>query len=374
MDTWTRTGDLTSPRSLHTATALPTGQVLAVGGSAVTAQGSMTWRTAELYDPASRRWRSTGSMFYERSTHTATLLANGKVLVAGGTPNTNTELYDPEKGEWYATGRLTVARPQAHAAARLSDGRVLAVGGFDPNIPFPYCFLSSSEIYDPDTQVWTRTADMARRRYGMTLTALSDGRALVVGGGNGLTPFEDTAEIYDPSSDSWSLTGALYRARFGHSASRLPDGSVLVAGGLYVATTPETHDESLADCERYDPERANWYSVGKLQEARRYHTASVLHDGRVLVTGGVEHDLYSGGYVDLTSTELYDPSTFVWTSLANMNAGRSGHTESVLLSHHPIPSHLRQGSAIIVAGGGSEPSTAEMYSIQPPRPIDRSFT
>lgn len=374
METWTRTGNLTVSRSLHAATALPTGQVLVVGGYELSSEGVTSWRTAELYDPSSRTWTPTGSMFYERSGHTATLLANGRVLVAGGTSNTNTELYYPDRGEWYATGRLTSPRPTGHAAARLSDGRVLVVGGFDQSIPFPYCFLSSSEIYDPETQVWTKTADMARRRYLMTVTALSDGRALVVGGGNGLTGLEDSAEVYDPSSDSWSSTGLLYRARFGHSASRLPDGSVLVAGGLFNATTPEPHYESLADCERYDPERGNWYSVGKLQEARRYHTASVLHDGRVLVVGGVEHDLYSGGYVNLQSTEVYHPSTFVWTSAASLNVGRSGHTETVLSRHQPVPvpSPLQQGSTIIVAGGGSEPNSSEMYSFEPPVPVNRS--
>lgn len=366
MQTWVPTGNMNVQRSGHSATAFHNHQVLVVGGS----DGSTYLDSAELYDPATGVWTFRGSMFYVRAGHTATLLPNGKVLVVGGTANTNTELYDPATGEWFATGRLNAARPSSHAATLLEDGRVLVVGGFDPSVPFPHCFLSSAEIYDPETQAWTATGDMNFGRYGLTVTALFSGKALVVGGSNGLTGIQSTAELWDPGSGAWSLTSEPFTGRFGHSASLLQDGNVLVAGGLFVAVSPNPHDESLDTCEAYDPTTENWYAVGKLQIARRYHTAALLHDGRVLVVGGVEHDLYSGGYLDLNSAELYDPRTFAWTVTTNLIMARSGHTESVLWVR-PIASSLQQASTVLVAGGGSTLNSAELYSIEPAPPVDR---
>lgn len=367
MQTWGLTGDLTVPRSGHTATALHDGKVLVAGGSDFTLEGGTIFDSAELYDPSTNTWTPTGSMFYARVGHTATLLPNGHVLVAGGAINTNTELYDPATGEWYATGRLNARRPGSHDATLLADGRVLVAGGYDQYVPFPNCFVASAEIYDPQTQVWTPTGDMNIGRYGLTVTALANGKALVVGGGG--LDFQATAELFDPATNAWTFTGELFTWRFGHNATLLEDGRVLVAGGLFYATTPSPHDESLDTAELYDPGSGNWFSVGKLNVARRYHTASRLHDGRVMVAGGVEHDLYSGGYVALATAELYDPATFTWTRIADLNEPRSGHTEAVLLPRRVIVPPMQPGSTVIVAGGGGDTAnTAERYDVPPPPP------
>ncbi len=175
MQGWAATGDLNVARSGHTATLLADGQVLAVGGIEGSGAQYTLLSSAELYDPKAGTWTQTASTFYERIGHTATLLANGRVLIVGGTQNTNTEVYNPATGEWYATGRLNAARPSGHAATRLIDGRVLVVGGYDQTIPFPDCFLSSAEIYDPEKQVWTFTGSLNNGRYGLTATLLADG-------------------------------------------------------------------------------------------------------------------------------------------------------------------------------------------------------
>jgi N-acetylneuraminic acid mutarotase len=365
---WTRTENLTVARSGHTATALRDHRILVVGGYDRTANGGTIWDSAELYDAATDAWTPTGGMFYARIGHTATLLPNGQVLVVGGTMNTGVEYYNPRLGEFYVTGRLNASRPSAHAATLLGDGRVLVCGGFDGTIPFPHCFLSSAEIYDPQTYFWKPASEMSVGRYGHTLTTLADGRALVVGGGNGLLGFQSTAEIFDPATGTWSPAGELFTYRFGHTATLLQDGKVIVAGGITYATQPNPHDESLDLVEMFDPVRGEWYSVGRLQVARRYHTAVRLHDGRVLVVGGVEHDLYSGGFVSLTGAELYDPRAFAWTSTGNLNEARSGHSEALIATLPFIPPY-RQGSTVIVAGGGRAPHTAERYVVEPRPPV-----
>jgi len=177
--------------------------------------------TAVLYDPVAQAWTPTGSLFHARYGHTATLLKNGKVLVAGGLKTLDAggtnisahaalktvELYDPARGEWFATGPLHGPRMN-HTATLLRDGRVLVAGGYhvghDP--------LGSAELYDPDTQVWTTVSPLDRPRVGHTATLLTDGRVLVAGGGS-------TAEVYDPATGAWTYTGSLRSTRGFHTAT-----------------------------------------------------------------------------------------------------------------------------------------------------------
>src|SRR5262249_3903301 len=177
---WTKTGRLNIPRFGHTATLLQNGMVLAHGGSwrsyvngVFTDNGIL--RSAELFDPATGKWTLAPSAFYERLGHTATLLPNGKVLIAGGNQTTNTELFDPAKGQWFATGRLNTPRLGGHAATALVDGRVLLFGG-ESDVAGNR--ERSAEIYDPETQVWTPTGSLGHVRYGASATLLLDGRVL----------------------------------------------------------------------------------------------------------------------------------------------------------------------------------------------------
>ena len=140
---WTETGRLNVPRFGHTATLLQNGMVLVHGGNwrsnvngVFTDHGNL--RSAELFNPATGKWTFAPSAFFERFSHTATLLRNGKVLVVGGNKTTNTELFDPAVGQWFATGRLNTPRVADHAATALADGRVLVVGGYsDPAASTP---------------------------------------------------------------------------------------------------------------------------------------------------------------------------------------------------------------------------------------------
>src|SRR5882724_9558163 len=153
--TWTFTGSLNTARYPHTATLLPNGMVLVAGGfdTSLNALDS-----AELYDPASGTWTVTGSLNIGRTYHTATLLPNGMVLVAGGFDNTfiasaSAELYDPASGTWTATGNLNNARA-FHTATLLPNGIVLVAGGHDGPTFTPSDILSSAELYDPASGTW----------------------------------------------------------------------------------------------------------------------------------------------------------------------------------------------------------------------------
>jgi N-acetylneuraminic acid mutarotase len=276
--TWATTGSLAAARFHHTATLLPNGKVLVVGGYGGSTSGNLA--SAEVYDPASGNWAVTGSLAAAREYHTATLLPNGKVLVVGGSGFylASAELYDQATGNWIATGSLKTGR-SLHTATLLSNGTVLVAGGFGGS-----GYLASAEVYDPASGNWTATGDAATPRDGHTATLLSNGTVLVVGG-NGPNGSPATAELYDPTTGNWATTDNPGSTRLGHTATVLANGKVLVAGG------------SAANL-LYDPASARWATAGSLVTPRVYHTATLLPNGKVLLAGGD-----NGG-----TAELYDPA------------------------------------------------------------------
>jgi hypothetical protein len=220
-------------------TLLPDGKVLYTGGYNGGA-GGPTYPSAELFDPISSTWSTTGSMAAERLGHSSNLLTTGphagKVLVCGGgrrideSVEKRCELYDPAAGTFALTGPMSFGRT-IHTATTLDDGRVLVTGGSTAG--FNTANLASAEIYDPAAGTWTLVAPMAERRALHTATLLENGEVLVVGGArNGnLLDVVASAEIYRPSTNSWRPAPVMSTARTGHSALRLADGNVLVAGG-----------------------------------------------------------------------------------------------------------------------------------------------
>ena len=273
---WTETGSMANARGFFTATLLPNGQVLVAGGEGNT---SGTSSTAELYDPATGLWTETGSMATGRFNHTATLLPNGQVLVAGGLNDfsrASAELYDPATGTWTGTGSMAHARWN-HAATLLPNGQVLVVGGYDFGD-----ILASAELYDPATGTWTETGSMADERYNLTVTLLPTGQVLVAGGisnvAGALTALT-SAELYDPATGLWTETGSMATGRFSHTATLLPNGQVLVAAG-------GGNTDVLASAELYGPASGTWTETGDLVTARFLHTATLLSNGKVLAAGG----------------------------------------------------------------------------------------
>lgn len=225
--TFATTGSMHEGRHNHTATLLENSKVLVAGN-----QGNDPWEV-ELFDPFTGEWSTTGSMNVSRSEHTATLLNNGKVLVAGGNGSprlVSAELYDPDTGTWSTTGSMNVGRC-THKAILLNDGKVLVMGGVDVGA------LASSELYDPDTGTWTPTGNMSVARYHHTATLLNNGQVLVAG--NQIN--SASAELYDPSTGTWSTKGSLNVARYEHTATLLNNGKVLVVGGYNNSLIPLTN-------------------------------------------------------------------------------------------------------------------------------------
>jgi len=310
--TWTTTGTMTESRAGHTATLLPDGSVLVVGGwvpgsscSPTPCRGSLAHSTAsaELYDPFTGLWTATASMTVGRSLHTATLLPDGKVLAAGGGTGSDpsgfdslasAELYDPASGSWAATSSMAAVR-FGHTATLLRGGSVLVAGGFNSEGAGGPGALASAELYDPSNGTWTATGNMNAGRAKYTATLLLDGRVLVVG----LGPLA-SAELYEPGSGTWAVTGSMDADRVIHTATMLRDGRVLVAGG---GSRGEVSPLPLF-AELYDPDSGSWSTTGNMVTPRDGNTATLLRDGRVLVAGG------SGdGYGPLASAELYDPGS-----------------------------------------------------------------
>ncbi|HPS41841.1 MAG TPA: kelch repeat-containing protein [Anaerolineaceae bacterium] len=233
---WTITGAMNNFRYFHTATLLQDGRVLVAGG-----QGGGLLSSAELYDPLLGIWTITGSLNFGRQEHTATLLNNGKVLVVGGngsvsSVNSTAELYDPDTGTWTVTGTLENARIE-HTASLLSNGKVLVTGG-------SYDAWKSSELYDPILGTWGSTGSMNVGRALHTAILLPNDRVLVVGGckttacsDNDIT----SAELYDPTTGIWTTTGSTHSQRYHHTSTLLSNGQVLVTGGFPSLSSAEIY-------------------------------------------------------------------------------------------------------------------------------------
>jgi len=268
-------------------------------------------------------WSPTGSLFSARAGHTATLLANGQALVAGGSSNSG-ELYNPATGTWRLTGNLNSVRFK-HTATLLPNGKVLVAGGAIRI--FPGDLINSAELYDPATGTWSSTGNLNSIRYGHTATLLPNGKVLVTGGStspnNGVDL--DSAELYDPATGRWSLTGNLKTARTTHTATLLPSGQVLVVGVRCCDAT------AIKSAELYDPIMGTWSSAGQLNTMYNALTATLLPNGKVLVT---EWDGADG--VEVPTTELYDPATGMWSVTGNLNAPGNCSTTATLLPNGQV--------------------------------------
>jgi hypothetical protein len=327
-------GNMGAARTSHTATLLPDGTVLLAGGLGL---GS-----AEKYDPGTGKFSpTTGNMSVARLGHTATLLKTGKVLITGGQASLGTagyptaELFDPGTGMFTLTTNNMSSARIGHNATLLADGKVLITGGFDGSN-----YLATAELFDPNTGTFALTTGaMGTARNDHTAALLSNGKVLVTGGFNGTGLA--SAELYDPTTESFSATGSMAAARSSHTATLLTtgpnSGKVLVAGGT----------RSTAVAELYDPTPGTFSTTGTMQTVAT-GTATLLSDGTVLMAGG--QDPTTGTAVTLA--ELYDPNTGTFLGTGGLLTPRFAHTATLL-----------KDGTVLVTGGVNGPilASAELY-------------
>jgi len=340
------TGSMHVPREGHTATLLTNGLVLVVGGEGSNSPvNEGVTATAELYNPATGIWTYTGSLNTPRGNHTATLLLNGQVLIAGGDDTTTNylkscELYNPSNGTFRATGSLNYAR-RFHTATLMPDGSALVAGGYDGS------YWGVSETYNPTTEAWKTNGVLSPGRDLLASAMLFDGTVLAIGGVAGTSDYAKV-DSYDVTSGLWSPVGSLAVGRQRIAATLLRDGFVLVAGG---ATTAGVTNSA----ELYDPATQEWNGTAPMSTRRDWQSATLLMDGTVLMAGGNLNSTTK----PTNTAEIYHPDTGQWTAAGSMATNRAYHTATLL-----------PDGRVLIAGGlnGTGIAEAELYGGPAPAP------
>lgn len=324
--------NMTKARADHTATLLPNGKVLIAGGS----DGSQPLASAELYDSSAGVFAPTGSMTADRTWHTATLLANGKVLIAGGSdrldsfqPLASAELYDPSTGMFTLTGSMTTVQ-RSGPATLLQDGRAFVAGE------------TNAEIYDPASETFAPTGAYvdAIPVLWNTVSLLADGRILLTGCAVQCTI--GATELFDPKSGTFSRTGPMKGWANVNTATLLKNGKVLLVGNA-------ENDGLPADAEVYDPAAGTFTFIGNSVAPHEFAAGVRLADGTVLITGG---QLPGGN--GSAGSDLYLPASDTFAFAGNMTTARHEHTATL----------LNDGTVLIVGGYSVWPTptaSAEIY-------------
>jgi hypothetical protein len=324
--TFTPTGSMITPRSGHTATLLFNGKVLIAGGGAATEDPELPLVGGdELYNPSTGTFEPSGGI---SEGHTATLLPDGRVLATG--LDLKATVYDPSTGAVTPTGNMVAHQyPWVRQAPLLPDGRVFIAG-------YP-----TAQIYDPITGVFTATGPYATPAPAIleSATLLADGRVLLTGAVNICyqplcrDPGASWAELFDPATGTFSLAGEMKWWNTVYSAILLPNGKVLFAG-------TDLYNGIPSAAEVFDPADATFTAIDRPSPSPSYTAATLLADGTVLISGRV----ITGSLI------ATDPR-----NLAQFYTLASGtFTPAVDIAAAGISTLLPEGSVLIAGGSSAE--------------------
>ena len=347
---WASTkGNMVAARRAHTATLLGDGTVLVAGGESTSGATTTYLLSAELFDPKTNTFAATGALTGGRSGHVAVHFSNDHVVIAGGRNAAgavnSTEVY--VAGKFHAAGPLHAPRTQA-AATLLDTGVALIAGGLDGS----GAVVDTAEQFDASTEAWTSISSMPHKRVGYFLTTLQMSRGPMAVAGITTATFGDLADadVYVPTASKWVATGLLSEPRYNFGGAQLADGRVLVASGYQV-----TKGGCIPGAELYDPNKSAWSKAGTLTTARTEHTLTALAGGTAVAVGGVVRDGQRAITSYLKSVEVYDPTTNAWSALPDLKQARFGHTSTLLAD-----------GRVLVAGGSADQgavATAELLTL-----------
>jgi hypothetical protein len=342
---WARAPSMSTPRAGGAATILRDDSVFVTGGLGCDGNGGGACSDSEIYSRNQGVWKQTTGVVGSGAGMTATLLRTGNVLVVGGAfGGSSAALYMPASGRWLTVGRVPdgVSFRTYQTATLLADGRVLVAGGYGCLTSQPCSEpLNIADIYDPNRNVWSQIAPMHSRRFSHAATLLPNGDVLVAGGeGCGSELICQSAEFYQPTTGRWQSAGNMSTGRDQFSATLLRNGDVLVAGGygclpLNVCRTAEI----------YHPRARRWTMTGSMNTPRAGFTSTLLPTGQVLVAGG--YGCIGQTCRHLKSSEMYDPRTGSWSEAGKLKAAREYQS-----------SELMRNGYVLVFGGTASCSLA----------------
>lgn len=360
---FTRGLNMTSPRFIHRSAKLLDGRVLFTGGQVQNAPTSVITASVDAFNPADNSVTPVAPMTIRRWSHTATTLADGRVLVTGGRTGStaangivlNTaEVYDPVVNEWTETaGPMSVGR-RSHTATLLPDGKVLIAGGGSGVATASSQPIQSAELFDPATGLFTVIGNMVERRSAHSAILLDDGTVLISAGSNGTgTLFPtNTAEIYDPADNSFTPVGPMNYPHLAQLPGKLRDGRIVQGSSYYNVTHTSAGGRITDESEIYDPATRVFTPIAPMFKQRIDIGAQGLLDGTLLIAGGVTTSPNFPSIFQSTS-EIFDPATNSWKLSGIMSSGRDEFSGLLL-----------DDGRVVISGGFVSPGAVLLNSVE----------
>ncbi len=360
---FTRGLNMTSPRFIHRSAKLHDGRVLFTGGQVQNTPASVITPSVDAFNPADNSVTPVAPMTIRRWSHTATTLADGRVLVTGGRTGSTTangivlntaEIYDPVTNEWTETaGPMSVAR-RSHTATLLPGGKVLVAGGGNGVATASSQPIQSAELFDPATGLFTLIGNMVERRSAHSAILLDDGTVLISAGSNGTgTLFPtNTAEIYDPASNSFTPVGPMNYPHLAQLPGKLRDGRVVQGSSYYNVTHTSAGGRITDESEIYDPATRTFTPIAPMFKQRIDIGAQGLLDGTLLIAGGVTTSPNFPSIFQSTS-EIFDPATSSWKLSGIMSSGRDEFSGLLL-----------DDGRVVISGGFVSPGAVLLNSVE----------